>query len=231
MNIKITKKQYDSIKEFVIYKFIFGSHLHGTNNEESDRDVICIIDNIFDEFTPKTLGKYLPNQNTFQYDDLENNVQNIYMTETQFFNGLFSGDANIVADIVLLSPSFKIEYEYTNEQLLFMCRTYKIIKSYLGMVKRDLKYFDKNPKKQKHCIRGLYMTECLINNILPNVIDIKKSKIISRIEITERWSELRDKSNKMFEKDELTLYPIFKESNEIMDLLVKSNNIKEFSYN
>lgn len=149
MNIKITKEQHLRLCELEFKEYIFGSHLHGTNNINSDKDILRVIkDNIIFN-NSNTLGKYLPNVHIFQYDDIENNTQYVYMTEYQFWCNLFSGDGHIQADIILLTDYF--------ENPLFLCRTYKIIKGYLGLVKRDLKYYGKNKKKQLHCIRGLYI--------------------------------------------------------------------------
>ena len=156
MNIKITKEQHLRLCELEFKEYIFGSYLHRTNNIDSDKDILRVIkDNIIFN-NSNTLGKYLPNIHIFQYDDIENNTQYVWMTEYQFWYNLFSGDGHIISDIILLTDYF--------ENPLFLCRTYKIIKGYLGLVKRDLKYYDKSEKKQLHCIRGLYIVNKLIHN-------------------------------------------------------------------
>ncbi|MDD5150163.1 MAG: hypothetical protein PHC28_06720 [Flavobacterium sp.] len=223
MNIKITEEQHKIFcDKFEYDTYLFGSYLFCTNNENSDRDYINVIKGNFDEEFI-TLGKYLPNFNTWQYDDVYNNNQIVWMTERQFYQNLFSGDGHIIADIILLSGRF--------QNGLFLCRTYKIIKGYLGLVKRDLKFFDKNNKKRLHCLRGLYIAECLIENRLPLVSEIQSLTFIDRLSIVDKLDVLRNRLNLLYDKNEINLYPDFKESADVIDLLVKSNNMKEFTYN
>lgn len=227
MNIKITKEQHLRLCELEFKEYIFGSHLHRTNNINSDKDILRVIkDNIIFN-NSNTLGKYLPNIHIFQYDDIENNTQYVWMTEYQFWYNLFSGDGHIISDIILLTDYF--------ENPLFLCRTYKIIKGYLGLVKRDLKYYDKNKKKQLHCIRGLYIARCLINNIKPNIDNMNQllsvfGETYDREMIRRELSELKDVASKMYEYQELTNYPIFNEKDDLVSKVILANNIKEFTY-
>ena len=228
MNIKITQKQHLEFEQYGYKEYVFGSHLFKTTTEKSDIDYIRVIpDAIYNQFS--TLGRFLPNFNTWQYDDIENNSQYVWMTETQFYTNLFSGDGHIISDVVLLSGQF--------ENPLFLCRTYKIIKGYLGLVKRDLKYFDKNEKKRIHCIRGLYTAECLLDNRIPNIDYIGLITSVSdrlaeqdRLSIADKLDMFRNRMNAMYEKNELTLYPVFEEGIDVLNMLVNSNNMKEFTY-
>lgn len=222
MNIKLKKSQHDSLCSLKFNEYVFGSQLHGLATSTSDTDIIRVLeeDIIFQRGSSK--GVFLPNIHTLQYDDVENNHQYIWMTTRQFYENLFSGDGHIISDVVLLSGKF--------DNAMFLCRTYKNIKGYLGLVKRDLRYFDKNVSKQRHCIRGLYIAECLIENRLPSLNAIKTLKTISRADITVKLELLRLISNSMYEKGELTLYPTFSEQDELVSLIVGANNIAEFTY-
>lgn len=226
MNIKITKEQHIRLCELEFKEYIFGSHLHRTNNINSDKDILRVIkDNIIFN-NSNTLGKYLPNIHIFQYDDIENNTQYVYMTEYQFWYNLFSGDGHIISDIILLTDYF--------ENPLFLCRTYKIIKGYLGLVKRDLKYYDKNKKKQLHCVRGLCIAQCLINNIKPTVDILAEYKnmysVYNKEKLLRELNIFKDVANKMYENNELTNYPIFDEEDDLVSKVILANNIKEFTY-
>ncbi|MFA6199106.1 MAG: hypothetical protein WC679_01705 [Bacteroidales bacterium] len=228
MNIKITKEQHLEFEQFGYKEYIFGSHLFKTTTEKSDIDYIRVLpDTMYLYFD--TLGRFLPNFNTWQYDDVENNSQYVWMTNTQFYTNLFSGDGHIISDVVLFSGEF--------EDPLFLCRTYKNIKGYLGLVKRDLKFFNKNAKKRIHCIRGLYIAECLLDNRIPNVdyiglITSVSDRLIEedRLSIADKLDILRNRMNAMYEKNELTLYPVFNETVSQIAELVNSNNMKEFTY-
>ena len=45
-----------------------------------------------------------------------------------------------------------------------------------------------------------------------------------------KLDELRKLSNSLYESNDLTLYPVFKERNSLIQLLTNANNIKEFKY-
>jgi len=229
MNLKITKKLHEELPELKFEEYVFGSHLHGISNENSDYDYVRVIgDGLYKHF--ESLAKYLPNIHSWQYDDVENKTQYVWMTQTQFYRNLFSGDGNMIADIVLMSGKFP--------DPLFLCRTYKIIKGYLGVAKRDLKLHGHKTKSEKkifHAMRSLYMAKCLMNNYLPNTQDIINLKLgsvePSHVEgLFDKESKYRKKLNEMLENKEIDMYPLFMESNELIQLMVNSNNVKEFKY-
>lgn len=229
MNIKITKEQHLKLCKLEFKEYIFGSHLHRTNDINSDKDILRVIkDNIIFN-NSNTLGKYLPNIHIFQYDDIENNTQYVYMTEYQFWYNLFSGDGHIISDIILLTDYF--------ENPLFLCRTYKIIKGYLGLVKRDLKYYDKSEKKRLHCVRGLYIAQCLINNIKPSIENlhdyiqfIENKKYDNKENFNHLLISLKKIASNLYENNTLTNYPIFDEKDDLVYKVILANNIKEFTY-
>jgi hypothetical protein len=225
MNVKINKEVLNKLLEFEINSFIFGSQLHGIATKESDSDfVILLSDQIYSYFN--TLARYLPNIHSWQYDG--DNVQYVLMTETQFYRGLFSGDGNMLADIVLLNYT----HPYFSNSM-FLCRTQKIIKGYLGVAKRDLKLHGKNEKKRFHAFRSLYMAKCLINNVKPTVggiVDLKKLLIPSTTDLFKNESELRGILNNLLEKGDVDMHPRFEEKELFLQILTDSNNIKEFRY-
>ena len=226
MNIKITKEQHERLCLEQYDEYLFGSQLHRIANENSDFDYVRVIsDSFYDNFT--SLAKFLPNIHSFQFDGV--GVQYIWMTESQFFRGLFSGDGNNLADIVLLSGKF--------ENPLFLCRTYKIIKGFIGVAKRDLRLHGNNEKKKLHALRSLYMAEKLINKELPTVKGIQllcKNYAGCYLPTTEsinlREQKMRLELNEMLNKGEVDLYPKFTEQDELVKIMTSSNNIKEFKY-
>jgi len=225
MNVKITKEQHINLSSYSYSEYIFGSKLHGIANEDSDFDYVrVILDDFYINFT--SLAKYLPNIHSFQYDDSDNNIQYVWMTERQFYHNLFSGDGNMIADIVILGGVF--------EDALFLTRTYKIIKGYLGVAKRDLKLHGTNPKKQFHALRSLYMAKTLMENKLPTVDDIIKLKEnspnLNKDVLWNEEQELRNKLNDMLNNGEINLYPKFIEQNDLVSIMVNTNNIREFKY-
>jgi hypothetical protein len=226
MNVKISKEIFDKLSLFEINRFLFGSRLHQVNSIDSDFDYVIMLDNkILDNF--KTEAKYLPNIHSFQFDDIENNTQYVLMTESQFYHNLFSGDGNMIADIVLFN-------EYFSSKSLFLCSGYKTIKGYLGVAKRDLKLHSNLPKKRFHAIRSLITAEALMDKRLIDLseykyyFDNKLSLIVD--ELYEKERNLRNRLNDMLDNKEIDLYPRFQESDEILQILINTNNIREFKY-
>lgn len=227
MNVKITKEQHLDLCKWEYKEYLFGSQLHGIANQESDYDYVRVIsDNFYERFN--TFARFLPNIHSWQYDG-ENNTQYVWMTETQFFRNLFSGDGNMLSDIVLLSGRF--------ENPLFLCRTYKIIKGFIGVGKRDLKLHGNSDKKKFHALRSLYMAEKLINNELPTVKGIQLLHknysgcyLPSKESLQKREQELREKLNKMLTSKEISMYPNFKEDDNLVQTMVNTNQITEFRY-
>lgn len=209
MNIKITKEQHERLCLEPFKEYLFGSQLHGIANENSDYDYVRVIsDDFYLSFT--SLAKYLPNIHSWQYDG-DNNTQYVWMTEKQFYHNLFSGDGNMLCDIVILSGNF--------DDPLFLTRTYKIIKGYIGTAKRDLKLHGSWDKKRFHAVRSFYMAEKLMKKEIPTTEELKKKEV-----------ELRSALNDMLNKGEIDLYPSFSSNDDLIQLLLNANNIREFKY-
>lgn len=226
MNVKINKEQNKELLKLNSKKYMFGSVLHGIDTKNSDEDYIKVIDDSFyDKFN--TIGKYLPNIHSWQYDDTVNNIQTVWVTETQFYRNLFSGDGNMIADVVILSGEFK--------DILFLCRTYKIIKGYLGVAKRDLKLHGNVEKKRFHAYRSMYMAETLMVGAIPSVSEIRelrKGELPDRDTLFETQRKLRTSLNDMLNNNQIDMYPNFceQEDDELVKIMLSSNNIKEFKY-
>ena len=187
-----------------------------------------MLDNkLYDLF--ETEAKYLPNINSLQYDDTDNNAQYVLMTERQFYNGLFTGECNIIAYIILFDDKFK------GDRVL-LTSGYKTIKSYLGLARRDLRMYPKDKKKQLHAIRSLYVAGKLIKESIPTIEDMihlhdKYSKMDIDIKGLGAYQKyLRELLTNKLNRGDITLYPNFSESNEIVDKINYMNNIKNFKY-
>lgn len=223
MNIIINKEEKEYLHGLVIKKITIGSHLYGTNNENSDIDYL----NIY-KTTELELNSGLPNYHQFQYKD-PNNIDWLYTSELQFWKNFYSGDSSINTDVVLFT-------DYVNDdKKLKLCRTYKVIKAYLGFAKRDLKQINKDSSKLFHAKRGLYCADKLINGKLPLISDIQDIYNGVTMDITLQgliWieNEIRTKLNELYNSNEIKSYYIEQTKNTLFDKLLDSNNIKEFKY-
>lgn len=223
MNIKITKEQHEKLCELPFKQYLFGSQLHGIANENSDFDYLRVIsDDFYLSFT--SLAKYLPNIHSFQYTQGKE-VQYLWMTESQFWRGFFSGEGNLLADVILLSGKF--------ENILHLTYSYKVIKGYLGVTKRDLKLHKDWNKKIFHSMRSLYMAETLIKKELPTIQGIKDLYNYERLTVdmlNKKEKFLREELNTMLQNGKIDLYPHFKEENELVQIIASANNTREFRY-
>lgn len=226
MNIKITKEQHDYLSTLSFKEYLFGSQLHGIANKDSDFDYVRVISDDFYLFFT-SLAKYLPNIHSWQFDDVD--TQYVWMTETQFWRGFFSGDGNNLADIVLLSGEFN--------DTLFLSKTYKICKAFIGVAKRDLKLHGNLDKKKFHALRSMYMAESLMDNHIPTVEGIQLlyanyggCYLPSLEALKDKEQSLRERLNNMLNKGEIEMYPKFNEENKLVQIMMDCNNIKEFKY-
>lgn len=229
MNIKINKEQYDRLNNSgtIINTYVFGSHLFGNTTENSDIDVLKIYDS--DSFFGDDhlwgcinleLIKNYPNIHAFQYDG--ENEQTIFMTPQQFWHGIHSGDGIINLDIFIFTIKPDIEQLFT----------YKIIKSYIGIGKRDLKQANRNVKKHFHAQKMLYIADCLINKKYPEIEVIKNMiynlQPLDNLILFEKT--LRNMLNGMLDTNQIQHYYIPRVGDDLLQTMLDSNNIKEFKY-
>lgn len=231
MNIKITEEEAKELFKREVTRIVMGSQLYGLNNENSDLDYLVLYE-AFD----KEINLLFQIRHQFQWFDEQANIEYIFCTREQFVVNAFSGESTINVDIAL----FTDRVCKTEEEKLQSCRTYNIIKAYLGLAKRDIKY-NRNNNKYKHIVRGLYTASCLLDNKMPSLKEMKniclKEPFSTNDELKSWQNELRLKCNKMYEKDELKMYPISILTKEEIEYthplqikLIESCNTKEFKY-
>ncbi|MBX7227210.1 MAG: hypothetical protein K1X55_14335 [Chitinophagales bacterium] len=219
MNIIIQQEEHVFLQGLVIKKYRMGSHLYGLARPDSDIDYLCIYRTSEVE---KASG--LPNGHQFQYKESSPSIDWIYCSELQFWKNLFSGDATINADIVLFSGDWQNSLE--------ICRTYKVIKAYLGFGKRDLKQIKEGTHKLYHAARSLYCAEQLLQNQLPTIQgiqDLHGSKQDVQ-DLIEKEQALRAELNRQYDAQALKTYYVDSCDHPLWQKLLDSNNIKEFKY-
>lgn len=220
MNIIINEDEHIFLQSITVNRFLIGSHLYGTTHADSDTDYLCIYATSDEE-----LYSGLPTHHQFQYKDLAGNTDWNYCSELQFRKNLYSGESVIHADIVLFTG-------YSDKKLE-LCRTYKVIKAYLGFARRDLKESAKgNEKKLWHAARGLYCAAELLEGWLPDLTGIKNlyTQQHDKKELAAKEEQLRAVANKQYEQGDLLNYYIEPASYPLWQKLMESNNNKEFRY-
>lgn len=218
MNIMITKGEHEFLQNRKHDTYIIGSRMYGTNTPESDIDYLYVYED-FEEVAP-----FLPNKHQFQYK--EEGVDHIYTSGTQFFKNLVTGESTINADVIMFA------YPMKDENKLKMVRTYKVVRAYLGMARRDIRQWRAGHHKLVHAARGLHCAEFLMDNRLPRLDVIRAlSKINQDKEILlEEHEAMRTRCSELYERDDLKSYFIPIIGNSLVQKLQDANNIKEFHY-
>ena len=135
-------------------EFTFGSHLFGLNDENSDEDKFIIMaqSNSF-------ANSFLWASNNIQFKT--ENEDKLYSTLQNFLVNIFNGEATynfeLIHDEQVKNSSLKFLYDMRQDFY-----SYNIIKAYIGLAKRDLKYAIHNGKRFSHAIRGLVSAEMLL---------------------------------------------------------------------
>lgn len=220
MNIIISREEHTFLQTIEVRRFVIGSRLYGTAHAASDTDYLCLYRTSCVE-----LHSGLPNFHQFQYKDVDEPIDWNYCSELQFWKNLHSGESTIHADIILFTD--------LKEQKLNICRTYKIIKAYLGFAKRDIKEMGKgNAKKAMHAARGLYCAASLLEHRLPALHDIQELYLQqhTRDELSEKEQALRATVNRLYDAGDLPDYYIEDCGHPLWQKLLQSNNTREFRY-
>jgi predicted nucleotidyltransferase len=168
MNIHFNEIElFNNLHSLSVFKSEVGSYLYGLKNKSSDIDFLSIY------IEPNlNLYTFLWEHHQLQYKT--NSIDYNFTTLTSFIRNILTGDSTINFEM-LFSDNLKnseLNFLYENRQYFI---NYNIIKSYLGLAKRDLKYWKKDTnnclkhsietnKKLSHFVRGVLFAEMLLNN-------------------------------------------------------------------
>jgi len=240
MNIHFNDiKIFEELKKITIFSTVIGSHMYGTADISSDIDILYIYIPSYEE-----MNSMAYNQHQFQYKS--NNVDHIFIDIFNFLKNSLNGDSTINFEILnypYLKKS-KLEFLYNMRKCFY---NHKIIRSYLGLARRDLKYLSKvdtdreKNKKLNHILRGYTFCLNILNSDFNPIIDhnsdlykqiIENKKITDykkRFEISQMLSEkITDTRNEINKKlDNNTLgFPQYINDKDLFELDKKlSENI------
>lgn len=173
MNIHFTdEKLFNDLMQSSIFQIEIGSGMYNLKTETSDTDILVIyLDGIVNS------NSIIRTHHQLQYikDNYDGtSTDYIFTSLTQFLNNILSGDSTINYE-VLKSEAFKNhskEFKFLSELEVF--DNVNVIKSYLGMAKRDLKAIkgEFSTKKLYHIARGVLFAEAVLNS--RNIFDVLK---------------------------------------------------------
>lgn len=188
MNIHVSEDIFNTLKQATLLTIKMGSRMYGLNNEKSDTDLIHII------ATPKGWNNSLVwTHHNLQYK--EEGVDHVFTTLQNFVRNILKGDSTINYECLyseeLKNSPLSFLYDMRND-----FNNYSLLRSYLGLVRRDLKLFSQNydNKKLFHALRGLWTVNQITTNSYSN--DIEKVdnqfyhylKDIKNLKITDRMT-------------------------------------------
>jgi len=168
MNLKINNTElFNTLKQYSIFQTVIGSNMYKLNDELSDIDNLYIL---------------LPNSNIFRnFHQLQfkiNHEDHLFVFLDSFILNTLNGDSTINFEVIQsLNLDSVLNWFRDNKTKLF---NYSVIKSYLGMAKRDIKYFNKEvglrnkQRKLIHIYRGLLFAENIFNGLF--TVELNKDK-------------------------------------------------------
>lgn len=163
MNIHIEKELFNQLDKISFVTFEVGSPLYNLQTEESDIDLLSIY--IEDDMTSKS---FLWEHHQLQYK--EEKVDRNFSTLQGFIRNILTGDATINFELLFTEEMKNSSLDFLYEKR-FQFINYNIIKSYLGLAKRDFKSAFKGLhrtnnkdalKSLSHAVRGIIFAEQLL---------------------------------------------------------------------
>lgn len=196
MNIHFKDKEFfDNLKKSTIAKVKVGSHLYGTNNENSDEDFLYIYPTSENE-----LKSFIWTNNQLQYK--EEGIDHNFVSLHSFIRNIINGDSTINFEVLHSKELVGTKLAFLHE-LKDAFNTYTIIRSYNGFARRDCKFWGKAKtdyeklKKLGHIIRGFDYAEALIKNEF-DFDEINKNLIIKLAKYQSGELELNSNSIKLY---------------------------------
>lgn len=214
MNIHFDNKEaFEELKRVSVLSIKIGSWMYGTNDENSDSDILYIYVPSYEE-----MNSMASSHHQFQYK--EDGVDHIFVDIYNFLKNSLNGDSTINFEVINHPSLVGTELEFLYN-MRHSFSNHKIIRSYLGMARRDVKHIsngstdrDKN-KKLNHVLRGYNFCEQILAKVFNPVIPkgsnfyfrIDEHKLLTdsreRHEIGKALlgniSELRERVNKMLD--------------------------------
>jgi len=200
MNIHIDTYKFNHImqKTYIYGIYEFGSCTYGLADNKSDKDYLVI----YAPFESEVFSPFV-NHHQYQYKDVDNNIDYVLMNLNTYIKNLVNGDSVINYEI-LYNETFKRELFFKIfSDNVNKFKTYNIVKAYLGMAKRDLKYLVKRKTNHDykrgllHIFRSLSFAEMILNDNF----NLKNDEIINFKKILDEEYDNLDKSKQMLIKE------------------------------
>jgi len=196
MNIHFENKElFKELKSQSIFNIEIGSRMYGTDNKDSDIDILYIYIPSYDELNSVS-------SNHHQYQFKEDGIDHIFTDIYTFIKNALNGDSTINFEVINSEKMIgsKLNWLYESRDKFW---NYKIVRAYLGRARKDIKTMasfsdvkDKT-KKLSHGIRGLFFADAILDKNFKSEISDELKEIFSNIrEMTDK-KEIGSKANKI----------------------------------
>ena len=244
MNIHFNDKTlFESLIASALVRVEIGSKMYKLNHEKSDVDYLYILPT-----STQQLNSFQQSYHQLQY--IEDGVDHNFISLHQFLRNALSGDSTINLE-VLYDDSLKDSVLSPIYEMRDMFANYKIVRSYLGLARRDGKaYFKQSDdayqqKRLIHIIRGYYFAKSIINHNFKLVDDtiLEEAKRVREISNPKARKEilsdylnkvdgLRNELNEMLNNKTLNLPQYMNPSSQklldvVLDLIMNSETYIE----
>lgn len=243
MNIHIKNIElFNKLKESAILKIEIGSVNYKLNTDKSDKDYLYIYPTSDEE-----LRSFVKVHHQFQYK--EDNIDHNFVSLHTFIGNLINGDSTINYEVIHNTDLLNTDLEFLYKMRHYF-RNYSVIRSYLGMARRDLKMIGNEEEETKnkkliHAIRGYFFAKNIMENnfslvnseLIDIASDIRTRSFKQNWLITEKYnkkiSELREELNLNIQNKLLVLPKLIDPKNaklidnEIFSLMKNENWINK----
>lgn len=227
MNIHVDKKTFLSLRQATLVSIKMGSSMYGLSNSESDVDFLHII------ATPTGWNNSLVwTHHNLQYK--ETGVDHVFTTLQNFIRNILKGDSTINYECLYSAEIKESPLNFIADYRLEF-KNYSLLRSYLGLVRRDLKLFSQSydSKKLFHALRGLWTVKQVIKDSYSN--DIKSVDLefynylysLKNKQITDRKILIAKMKETQTETDGLRSDLTKKLENKTLDRIMNPENMKK----
>jgi predicted nucleotidyltransferase len=207
MNIPIKDFDfYKQLKKATLVRIEFGSHLYGTKNENSDTDYLYIY-----RTSESELRSFLQSHHAFQFKEL--GFDHNFISLHAFIRNLLNGDSTVHFEVLHsddLKNCAELKFLY---DMRYDLVNYALVKSYLGLARRDLRLRHKQKteydamKAILHAYRGFFYAESLVARTFTlkndNYLKVYKSKVF---DIDSLFSDIENLRNALNLNNDFTRY-------------------------
>jgi len=188
MNIHFKDKElFEKFKEAALVRITVGSTMYGIDHKDSDIDYLYILPTSDNE-----LRSFQKSYHQLQYH--EKGIDHNFTSLHNFIWNAVNGDSTINFECIhsnALKGSM-LEFLYEVKDIF---SNYKIVRSYLGLARRDGKHYykdtsnDAQKKKLIHIMRGYYFAR----NIMSNIFNVKDSEVIDNARVLRTIDSLTER--------------------------------------